>query len=91
MEVRWSVLAAHDLTRIFERIRQDNPAAARAVLKTLYEGCGVLGAFPLRGREGRMNGRRELVFSALPYIAVYRITPEAVEISRIYHAAQDWP
>jgi plasmid stabilization system protein ParE len=38
-----------------------------------------------------MRGRRELVFSPLPYIAVYRIRLDAVEIIRIYHSAQDWP
>jgi plasmid stabilization system protein ParE len=27
----------------------------------------------------------------LPYIAVYRVKEHAVEISRIYHGAQDWP
>jgi plasmid stabilization system protein ParE len=36
-----------------------------------------------------MQGRRELVFS--PYIAVYQVKENAVEISRIYHGAQDWP
>ena len=25
------------------------------------------------------------------YIVVYQVTPNAVEISRIFHAAQDWP
>jgi plasmid stabilization system protein ParE len=38
-----------------------------------------------------MEGRRELVFSPLPYIAVYQVKEYAVEISRIYHGAQDWP
>jgi plasmid stabilization system protein ParE len=37
-----------------------------------------------------MAGRREWVFSPLPYIAVYQVTEDAVEISRIYHGAQDW-
>jgi toxin ParE1/3/4 len=36
-------------------------------------------------------GRRELVFSPLPYIVVYRVTGQVVEISRIFHGAQDWP
>jgi plasmid stabilization system protein ParE len=38
-----------------------------------------------------MQGRRELVFPSLPYILVYQAKEHAVEISRIYHAAQDWP
>jgi plasmid stabilization system protein ParE len=38
-----------------------------------------------------MPGRRELVFSPLPYVVVYQVTQHAVEISRIFHGAQDWP
>jgi plasmid stabilization system protein ParE len=38
-----------------------------------------------------MQGWRELVFPPLPYIVVYRVTEEAVEITRIFHGAQDWP
>ena len=91
MEVRWSTPAAEDLERIFQRIEKDNPTAAREVVKTIYDGCEALKDFPHLGRPGRMKGRRELVFSPLPYIAVYQVKEYAVEISRIYHGAQDWP
>jgi len=37
-----------------------------------------------------MTGWRELVFPPLPYIVVYQVTKQAVEISRIFHGAQDW-
>jgi len=48
--------------------------------------------FPRLGRASiRMLGRRELVFAPLPYIAVYQIVEQTVEISRIFHGAQDWP
>jgi toxin ParE1/3/4 len=89
MEVRWSTLAAEDLERIFQRIAKDNPTAARDTVKAIYDGCQALSHFPRRGRPGRMSGRRELVFT--PYIAVHQIKEHAVEISRIYHGAQDWP
>ena len=89
MEVRWSTLAAEDLERILERIEKDNPSAARETVKAIYDGCRALRDFPYLGRPGRMNGRRELVFA--PYIAVYQVKGNAVEISRIYHGAQDWP
>ncbi len=39
----------------------------------------------------RMPGRRELVFPLVPCIAVYSVTDNAVEVSRIFHGAQDWP
>jgi toxin ParE1/3/4 len=89
MEVRWSTLAAEDLERIFQRIAKDNPTAARETVKTIYDGCLTLRHFPQRGRLGRLGGRRELVFS--PYIAVYQVKEHTVEISRIYHGAQNWP
>jgi toxin ParE1/3/4 len=48
--------------------------------------------FPNLGRASRrMPGRRELIFAPLPYIVVYQIRPNAVEISRIFHGAQDRP
>ena len=69
MEIRWSPLAAEDLERIFRRIEKDNLTAAREIVKAIYDGCAGLKDFPYRGRTGRMEGRRELVFS--PYIIVY--------------------
>jgi plasmid stabilization system protein ParE len=42
MEVRWSPRAAEDLERIYKRIEQDNPSAARRVVKAIYEGCAAL-------------------------------------------------
>jgi len=88
MEVRWSTTAYEDLERIFKRIEKDNPTAARETVKTIYDGCQALKDFPQQGRPGRMKGRRELVFP--PYIAVYQVKEHALEISRIYHGAQDW-
>jgi plasmid stabilization system protein ParE len=84
--------AAEELERICERIERDNPEAARRVARAIYDGCAGLKDFPHLGRaSGRMAGRRELVFSPLPYIAVYQVTEDAVEISHIFHGAQDWP
>lgn len=36
-------------------------------------------------------GTRELVFTGLPFVAVYRIREDVIEISRILHGAQKWP
>ena len=92
MQVRWSLPAAEDLERICERIERDNPEAARRIARTIYDGCARLKDFPYIGQaSSRMTGRRELVFSRLPYIVVYLVTQQAVEISRIFHGAQDWP
>jgi toxin ParE1/3/4 len=91
MLVRWTTPAARDLYNIIRRIRQDNPDAAAKVAKIVHDGCGALGVFPRRGRKGRIPRTRELVFPGLPYIAVYRVQDQDLEILRIYHGAQDWP
>jgi toxin ParE1/3/4 len=88
MEIRWSLPAADDLERICAWMERDNPEAA----KIIYDGCTQPRDFPNMGRASRrMSGRRELAFPPLPYIAVYQVKEDAVEISRIFHGAQDWP
>lgn len=41
--------------------------------------------------SSRMSGRRELVFPPLPYIVVYGVNQNLIEVSRVFHGAQDWP
>jgi toxin ParE1/3/4 len=91
MRVTWSEPATRDLHHIADYIAERNPAASQRVVRTIIESCGSLSLFPYRGRPSRMKGKREFVFSPLPYIAVYNIHDTHVEILRIYHTAQDWP
>ena len=92
MEIRWSIPAAEDLERICAWIERDNAEAARGVAQTIYDGCAQLKDFPNMGRAShRLSGWRELMFPPLPYIVVYRVKQDAIEISRIFHGAQNWP
>jgi toxin ParE1/3/4 len=91
MRLRWTAPAAEDLYTITRYIRRDKPDAARSVARTIYDGCESLISSPHRGRRGKQPGTRELVFSPLPYLAVYRVTEDTVEILHIWHAAQRRP
>jgi toxin ParE1/3/4 len=92
MRVRWTEPAAHDLTQICDYIEEHNSSAiARRVALSICERVSALAEFPERGREGRRPGTRELIFTGLPYLAIYRIRGDAVEILRILHGAQNWP
>jgi toxin ParE1/3/4 len=92
MHIRWTEPAASDLTRICDYIHEhDGPEAARRVALRIHEGVGSLTLFPRRGRSGRKPNTRELVFPGLPFLAVYRIREDVIEISRILHGAQRWP
>ena len=89
--VRWTTDAAGDLQHIVEHIRTDNPTAARNVARTIFDGCRSLRDFPHRGRIGLVADTRELVFAPWPYIAVYEVIEDEVQVLRIRHTSQDWP
>jgi toxin ParE1/3/4 len=92
MLIRWTEPAARDLTQICDYIAEHNgPATARRVALTIYEGISSLTRFPYRGRPGRKLDTRELVFPGLPFLAVYRVREDVIEVNRILHGAQNWP
>ena len=73
MEGRWSPEAADDLEGIVRHIQRDSPEVTRKVAALIIDAVGDLSTFPKRGRTGRIEGTRELVVAALPWIAVYRV------------------
>lgn len=91
MPVRWSPEAAEDFARLVQHIRQESPSAAQRVAKIIYEKIGALEHFPNRGRPGRVEDTRELPLPPLPFVVIYRLVEQAVEIARILHGAQRWP
>ncbi len=92
MRIRWTQPAAHDLTNICEYIEEHaTPAIARRVALSIFRSVNSLEKFPHLGRAGRKVDTRELVITSLPYVAVYRVREEVIEILRILHGAQDWP
>jgi toxin ParE1/3/4 len=94
MRIRWTELAQRDFTNICDYTEeQSGPAAARRVALRIYEAIDLLNLvqFPSRGRPGRQPDTRELIFTGLPFLAVYRLREDVVEITRILHGAQKWP
>lgn len=89
MRLRWTPSAARDLEGIKDYLGHHFPHLAQSTIERLYKSIRELKTMPHRGRSGRTPGTRELVFSPLPYIAVYRAHEETVEILHIYHGAQD--
>src|SRR4051812_24891733 len=92
MQIRWTEPAVSDLTGICDYTQeQDGPQAARRVALRIYTGVESLTQFPLRGRPGRKAHTRELVFPEIPFLAIYRVRGDVIEIDRILHGAQRWP
>jgi toxin ParE1/3/4 len=89
MRIRWTPAAAADLQHISDYLGQRHPQYRQSTMRKLYETVRSIKQSPDRGRLGREDGTREILFSPLPYVAVYRVTEETVEVLRIYHTAQD--
>ena len=91
MKIRWSPESAADFAGIIEYIRAQNPSAADRVARTIHDSVTALESFPQRGRPGRLKDTRELVLAPLPFIVVYRVRRNVVEVARVLHGSQRWP
>ena len=91
MQLRWSPEAADDLVRIVQTIRQENPSVAERIATFICQRVATLETFPHLGRLGRVESTRELPLPPLPFVVVYRLREEGVEIARVLHGAQRWP
>lgn len=91
MKVLFTSAARADIAAIFEYIARDNRNAARQVVAAIEYATDRLALFPQSGRVGAVETTRELVVPRLPFIVVYRIQGDMVEIIAVFHAAQDRP
>lgn len=90
MKILWTPRAAEDLEQIVEYIATKSSDSATRVADRIYTEIMELTKMPEVGRLGGFPGTRELVFTPWPYIAVYRVTADAIRILRVRHAAQSW-
>ncbi len=90
MRLRWTVPAAYDLDSIRNYLVQHHPHFAEPTVRTIYRQVRLLKTSPKLGRPGHIAGTRELALAPLPYVVVYSLKAEAVQILHIYHGAQDW-
>ena len=91
LEVRFTEIALSDLESTFDYISTENPKAAREIIAQILEGLEQLKKFPESGRSGRRKGTRELVISNLPYVIIYRLNKNALEILTFLHTKRKWP
>ena len=88
MRLTFARRARLDLSSIHAYIARDSAPSADRMLLRLTDACAALSNFPDRGRPGIVAGTRELV-TVQPYVIIYSVAAEGVEIVRIFHGAQD--
>jgi addiction module RelE/StbE family toxin len=89
MRIRWTPAAVADLQHISDYLSEHRPRYRQPTIRKLYDTIRSLRQSPYRGRPGSEEGTREIAFRPLPYIAVYRLKEQTIEVLRIYHGAQD--
>ncbi|MEW5853631.1 MAG: type II toxin-antitoxin system RelE/ParE family toxin [Myxococcota bacterium] len=86
-----SDLAQQDIEDIHAYIARDNEVAADRIARRNFEATDQLEHFPEMDRVGKASGTRELVVAGTPYVVVYRVRSDDIEIARVIHHARDWP
>jgi toxin ParE1/3/4 len=87
----WTPPAFADLDNLVRQIAKDNIDAAFRAEDRIMAAVARLERYPASGRVGVWRDTRELVVVQTPYLVIYRIRDEAVEILRVIHGAQNWP
>lgn len=88
-KIIWTALAERQRDDALAYIANDNVHAALRQLEEIRRQVRRLSEHPNMGRPGKVRGTRELVVRHTPFIAVYRVLADTVQIVRFLHGAQN--
>ena len=91
MIIRWALAGSRPRVAQLRYIGTENPRAAERLDEEIENQIEMLAEHPFIGRTGRLAGTREMVIARTPFIVIYRVKRNEVEILRILHHAQKWP
>ncbi|WP_022970663.1 type II toxin-antitoxin system RelE/ParE family toxin, partial [Xanthomonas maliensis] len=86
----WTEAAAGQLEHAQDHYHALNRPAAAAMARRVLEATRTLGEQPQRGRAGRVPGTREWVVAETPYVLVYRVRGDALQILHVWLKTDDW-
>jgi toxin ParE1/3/4 len=87
--VIWTVAAEKRRDEALAYTANDNVHAALRQLEEIQRQVRRLREQPNMGRPGKVRGARELVIRHTPFIVVYRVFTDTVQIVRFLHSAQN--
>lgn len=91
MKIKWLRKALRNLEIAYEYIYANDPEAARQTIVRIRDAVAQLEQYPSMGRHGRVAGTRELVIVNTPYLVIYRVKEETIQIIRVLHASRKYP
>jgi len=90
LKVVWTRPALRQLAEAREYIAIDNPTAAAGQIGWIEASVSQLAIFPMIGRVGMRTGTREFPVPRTPFILVYRVAKDRVQILAVLHGARNW-
>ena len=90
MIVEWTHPALSDLIEAQAYITRENPKAATEVAQRIWNASQHLADNPEIGRPGLIERTREWTVGNTPYLIVYRIQNDKLEILRVWHTRRNW-
>ena len=91
MRIRWTPASAADLQSISDYLKEHHPRYRDPTMRKLYAAIRELKEWPGVADRGARKAPERFLFPPTPYVAVYRVREQTIEILRIYHGAQDRP
>ena len=90
MRIVWTDAAKGELAAHIRYIAARDRDAARRQRSRVHEAVSTLSRTPRIGRPGRVADTRELVIDRTPYVVVYGIVGDVIEIYHCHHGRQNW-
>jgi toxin ParE1/3/4 len=87
VKIRWTAVAADDLKSVHEYLSERAPTRPDTIVDRILAGIDVLEQYPNLGRQGRLDGTRELVITGTPFIVFYRLAKSKFLGSSTPHAS----
>jgi toxin ParE1/3/4 len=87
MKIEWASSALENLKVIHSEVEMINAGAAVTVLNQVLDEVDGLASSPFSGREGRIQGTRELPLVSTPIVVPYRVLGDAVQILAVLQGA----
>lgn len=91
MKIVWLTEAEDHRDAAIEYIALDSLSAALNQLDEIAAQTSRFAEHPMLGRSGRVDGTRELVMNRTPFLVIYRLHAENVQILEFLHGSQKWP
>lgn len=89
--IKETIRALRNLDEIADFYEKESIGLGTRFANYYYKKIDLLRTMPNLGRTGIVFGTRELVLQEFPFLLIYRVRDNYVEILRIFHQMREYP